>query len=78
MNRENPELIYFKPKANNNENDDEDEPLRSSSGKSGLRFWLSEYTVWNLSKKKTILTTRKNFINLQESQQSSIRFIFIF
>ena len=38
MNRENPELIYFKPKANNNENDDEDEPLRSSSGKSGLRF----------------------------------------
>ena len=33
VNRENPELIYFKPKNNADESGDQDEPVRSASGK---------------------------------------------
>jgi hypothetical protein len=38
VNRENPELIYFKPKSNTDESEDQDESARSASGK--LYNWL--------------------------------------
>jgi hypothetical protein len=46
VNRENPELIYFKPKSNSGESEDQEEPLRSASGKlyNCLKFKIKNIT----------------------------------